>query len=113
MANVGAPSIGFVPMFGATGGGDCRAPASADCFGATYAVLCGLPRLRAVSFDIAHNEKELLFTGSFTTAGLRAEVGGGGLRISTEGKVRKLVKRVDQITYSVARVSPSAVRNRP
>jgi propionate CoA-transferase len=52
--------------------------------------------------DIAHNAKELLFTGSFTTAGLRAEVGDGGLHITTEGKVRKLVKRVDQITYSVA-----------
>jgi propionate CoA-transferase len=52
--------------------------------------------------DIAHNAKDLLFTGSFTTARLKAEIGGGGLRITTEGKVRKLVKRVDQITYSVS-----------
>lgn len=53
--------------------------------------------------DIAHNAKELLFTGSFTTAGLKAEIGGGGLRIATEGKVRKLVNKVDQITYSVSK----------
>jgi propionate CoA-transferase len=52
--------------------------------------------------DIAHNAKELLFTGSFTTSGLKAEIGNGGMRITTEGKVRKLVKGVEQITYSVA-----------
>src|SRR5437763_2794725 len=52
--------------------------------------------------DIAHNAKELLFTGSFTTAGLKAETDSGGLRITSEGKVRKLVKKVEQITYSVS-----------
>lgn len=53
--------------------------------------------------DIAHNARELVFTGSFTTAGLKADIGGGGLRIASEGKVRKLVKKVEQITYPVAR----------
>ncbi len=53
--------------------------------------------------DIAHNAKELLFTGSFTTAGLKAEIGDGGLRITNEGKVRKLVKTADHITYPVAK----------
>jgi propionate CoA-transferase len=53
--------------------------------------------------DIAHNAKELLFTGSFTTAGLRAEIEDGRLRIASEGKIRKLVRQVEQITYPVAR----------
>lgn len=51
--------------------------------------------------DIAHNARELLFTGSFTTAGLKAEVSGGGLRILTEGRTRKLVRNAEHITYSV------------
>ena len=53
--------------------------------------------------DIAHNAKELVFTGSFTTAGLKVEIGEGGLSIKNEGKVRKLVQSVEQITYPVAR----------
>lgn len=53
--------------------------------------------------DIAHNAKELLFTGSFTTAGLQAEISNGGLRIAREGKLQKLVKSVDQITYCASR----------
>jgi len=53
--------------------------------------------------DIAHNAQELLFTGSFTTAGLKADIGDDGLRIVNEGKVRKLVKSVEQITYPVSR----------
>lgn len=53
--------------------------------------------------DIAHNARELLFTGSFTTGGLKATIRNGGLSITHEGKVRKLVRSVDQITYPVAR----------
>jgi propionate CoA-transferase len=53
--------------------------------------------------DIAHNAKELVFTGSLTTGGLKAELADGGLRILNEGKVRKLVKKADHITYPVAR----------
>jgi propionate CoA-transferase len=51
--------------------------------------------------DIAQNAKDLVFTGTFTTAGLATTIGNGGLTIDKEGSVRKLVKRVDQITYPV------------
>jgi propionate CoA-transferase len=43
----------------------------------------------------------LIFTGTFTTAGLRIDVGENGLSIRKEGKVRKLVNDVEQITYPV------------
>ncbi len=51
--------------------------------------------------DIAHNAKDLVFTGTFTTAGLSCQVGDGGLRIDKEGAVRKLVRQAEQITYPV------------
>lgn len=51
--------------------------------------------------DIAYNASELLFTGTFTTGGLKLDIGNGGLRVINEGKVRKLVSRADHITYPV------------
>jgi propionate CoA-transferase len=51
--------------------------------------------------DIAHNARELVFTGTFTTAGLKVEAAGGGLTVQGEGKVRKFVKAAEQITYPV------------
>lgn len=53
--------------------------------------------------DIAHNARELLFTGTFTTGGLEVAYEGGALRILREGKVRKFVKAVDHVTYAVRR----------
>lgn len=53
--------------------------------------------------DIAHSARELIFTGTFTTAGLQIETGENGLSISNEGKVRKFVSEVEQITYPVAK----------
>ena len=51
--------------------------------------------------DIAQNAKDLVFTGTFTTAGLNVDIGNGGLRVVKEGSVRKFVDRVEQITYPV------------
>ena len=51
--------------------------------------------------DIAHNARELLFAGTFTTAGLQIEAGASGLNIVKEGKVRKFVNNAEQITYPV------------
>jgi propionate CoA-transferase len=51
--------------------------------------------------DIAYSATDLLFTGTFTTGGLDARVEAGKLRIVAEGKVRKFVRAVDQITYPV------------
>ncbi|MDR6775392.1 CoA-transferase [Azospirillum sp. BE72] len=53
--------------------------------------------------DIAYNARELVFTGTFTTAGLGVVVGDGRLTIQREGKVRKFVERVDEITYPLLR----------
>jgi propionate CoA-transferase len=51
--------------------------------------------------DIAQNARDLVFTGTFTTAGLNVEIGGGGLRVAKEGSVRKFVDRAEHITYPV------------
>jgi propionate CoA-transferase len=51
--------------------------------------------------DIAHNARELLFAGTFTTAGLQIEADQNGLNIRREGKVRKFVNTAEQITYPV------------
>lgn len=53
--------------------------------------------------DIAHNAQDLIFTGTFTTAGLDVAVGNGQLAVRHEGKVRKFVDRVDEITYPLLR----------
>jgi propionate CoA-transferase len=53
--------------------------------------------------DIAQNAEDLVFTGSFTTAGLGVEITGSGLRVAKEGAVRKFVRSADQITYPVLR----------
>ncbi len=51
--------------------------------------------------DIAHNARRLIFTGTFTTAGLQIDAGEKGLGIVMEGKVRKFVNTAEQITYPV------------
>jgi len=51
--------------------------------------------------DIAHNARELVFTGTLTTAGLQIDAGKQGLKVRNEGKVRKFVREVEQITYPV------------
>jgi propionate CoA-transferase len=51
--------------------------------------------------DIAHNARELVFTGTFTTAGLQIDAGNNRLSIVKEGKVRKFVNAAEQITYPV------------
>jgi propionate CoA-transferase len=51
--------------------------------------------------DIAHNARQLLFAGTFTTAGLQIDTGDNGLNILREGKVRKFVDKAEQITYPV------------
>jgi propionate CoA-transferase len=51
--------------------------------------------------DIAQNARELVFAGTFTTAGLQIDADDSGLSIRKEGKVRKFVNTAEQITYPV------------
>lgn len=50
--------------------------------------------------DIAQNAKKVVFCGTFDTKGSHVEITANGLKIERSGNVRKLVKRVEQITYS-------------
>ena len=50
--------------------------------------------------DIAQNAKEVVFCGTFNSGGLEVEVGKSGLRIFREGRHRKFVTEVEQITFN-------------
>ena len=52
--------------------------------------------------DITARAKRIVFSGYFT-AGAKLEIEGEALRIAREGKVRKLVNQVEQVTFSGAR----------
>lgn len=50
--------------------------------------------------DIAQNAKKVVFCGTLAAKGVRLRTGDGQLRVQQQGAVRKLVQRVDQITFS-------------
>lgn len=50
--------------------------------------------------NISQNARTVVFCGTFTAGGLKAIPGGGELKIETEGKHRKFVPEVEQITFS-------------
>ena len=50
--------------------------------------------------NITQNAKRVVFCGSFTAAGLEVAVGDGKLTIVKEGKARKFLDNVEQITFS-------------
>jgi propionate CoA-transferase len=50
--------------------------------------------------NISQNARRLVFAGTFTADGLRIAVEDGRLRILEEGKTRKFVDRVGQITFN-------------
>lgn len=89
-------------------GGNCEFAALAfaqfDALGNVNVSKFGIANPGAGGFiDIAHNARQLIFTGTFTTAGLQIDVGKRGLSIRNEGKVRKFVREAEQITYPVAK----------
>lgn len=57
--------------------------------------------------NISQNAKKVVFCGTLTAKGLDCEIGQGRMRIAQEGKIRKFVERVEQITFngSLARES--------
>jgi propionate CoA-transferase len=52
--------------------------------------------------NITQNARRLVFAGTFTAGGLIVEINGGELHIVKEGRSRKFVKKVEQITFNGA-----------
>ncbi|MBU1211969.1 MAG: malonate decarboxylase subunit alpha [Alphaproteobacteria bacterium] len=50
--------------------------------------------------DISQNSRAVVFAGTFTAGGLKVEIKNGELKIVKEGRSRKFVKKVEQITFS-------------
>lgn len=50
--------------------------------------------------DITQNSRKVHFCGTFTAGGLEIETGNGELKILREGRGKKFVRAVDQITFS-------------
>lgn len=56
--------------------------------------------------NITQNAKKVVYCGTFTAGGLKLRITDGELKIETEGRMRKFVDHVEQITFS----GPYAVR---
>ena len=62
-------------------------------FGATFAGCGGF-------INISQNARKVVFLGTFSCDGLRVAIGGGRLKVLEEGRHRKLVRAVEQVTFS-------------
>jgi acyl CoA:acetate/3-ketoacid CoA transferase len=50
--------------------------------------------------DIAQNARKVVFCGTFAAKGVKLATGDGQMRVLQQGQVKKLVKAVEQITFS-------------
>lgn len=50
--------------------------------------------------DISQNSRAVVFAGTFTAGGLDVQIAYGKLKIMQEGRARKFVKNVEQVTFS-------------
>ncbi len=60
--------------------------------------------------DITARARHLVFSGYFTTGGLKLELCNGGVRITQEGRARKFVRTVEQVTFSGRRARAEGQR---
>lgn len=52
--------------------------------------------------NISQSARTVVFAGTFTAGGLEVDIGDGRLRIMREGRARKFIEHVGQITFSAA-----------
>jgi len=50
--------------------------------------------------NISQNARKIVFAGTFTAVGLKIAIEDGKLKILHEGKIRKFIKKVEQITFN-------------
>ena len=62
--------------------------------------LGGLPIGPGGFIDIAQNARKVVFCGTFDTKGTEVKTGDGKLAVLRQGEVKKLVRAVEQITFS-------------
>jgi len=62
--------------------------------------LGGLPVGPGGFIDIAQNARKVVFCGTFAAKGVKLQTGDGAMRVRAQGSVRKLVRQVEQITFS-------------